>query len=649
MVLKPLLGEIMTDMGFITKRQLEKALIRQKEIFKQRTLTKKAQASGPIYESRIARYHEKTPLLGIILNYMGLATLEEIEKALEKQRETTDIYRSMDSEKLGRVLEIGAVINSTIHLDEVIILIMKFVNRVVDSASSTLMFRDDKTGDLIFTIPMGIKKDEFNEVRVPFGKGIAGWVAEREKPLLIQNAEEDPRYNPEFDRTNGSKIKTILCLPLKAKSGLIGVLEIINKLDGTPFTEEDTLLLRIFAYQTTVAIENARLYSQLKENLEEEVQIQKEMAKYEKVEALGQMASSVAHEFNNLLMHIQGQTSLMLLDMDKSHPYYERLKSIEQAVTRGSEVSKQLLGYARDEKRDVKKIDINEIVERSSEVFGRTKKEVKIYRKYQTDVRAVEADQGQIEHILLNLYKNAWKAMPGGGELFLEVENARLDNDFVKPYDLEPGDYVKISIKDTGIGMDKASQEKIFDPFFTTKETVRGTGLGLASAYGIIKNHRGIIEVQSVKGVGTTFSIYLPAMDRAIKQETEVLSGHTPDQSTVLLVDDEEMIIEVGKEMLEKMNYKVFTTQNGTEAVEIFNENKDNIDLIILDLVMPDMGGGELYDRMREINPDVKVILSSGYSMNGEASAILARGCDGFIQKPFTMNDLSSKIRVILD
>ena len=649
MVLKRLLGDIMKDMGFITKAQLEKALIRQKEIFKERIPQDKIRGAGPILESTIAQYHEKTPLLGVILNYMGLATLEEIEKALDKQAEMSEIYRSLDSKRLGATLEFSAVVNSTIQLDEVITLIMKYVNRVVGSASSVLMLREDKTGDLIFTVPMGTKRDDLNVVRVPAGNGIAGWVAEREKPLLIQNAKEDPRYNPEFDRTNGTEIKTILCLPLKAKSGLIGVLEVINKLDGAPFTEEDILLLSIFAYQSTVAIENARLYNQLKENLEEEVQIQKEMAKYDKVEALGQMASSVAHEFNNLLMHIQGQASLMLLDMDESHPYYKRLKSIEQSVTRGSEVSKQLLGYARDEKHDVKKLDLNEIVERSSEVFGRTKVEVKIYRKYQTDVRPVEADQGQIEHMLLNLYRNAWEAMPGGGELFLEVENVRLDHDFVQPYNLEPGDYVKISIKDTGMGIDKTSQEKIFDPFFTTKETVRGTGLGLASAYGIIKNHRGIIKVQSEKGEGTTFSIYLPAMDGATKQDTKVLTEHTPDKATILLVDDEEMIIEVGKEMLEKMGYKVLTTRNGTEAVEIFEENKDTIELVILDLIMPDMGGGEAYDRMREINPDVKALLSSGYSMNGEASAILARGCDGFIQKPFTMNDLSSKIRVILD
>jgi signal transduction histidine kinase len=580
---------------------------------------------------------------------MGFATIEEIEKALEKQGQMTDVYKSLDSKKLGLTLEISAIVNSTIHLTEVITLIMKYVNNVVSSASNILMLRDHKTGDLVFSVPMGPEKNGLRDIRIPTGKGIAGWVAERERPLLVPDAKEDPRFDSGIDEINGFETKSILCLPLKAKSKLIGVLEVINKLDDTPFTEEDTFLLSIFAYHATVAIENARLYSELKDNLEEEVQVQKKLAEYDKTEALGQMASSVAHEFNNLLMHIQGNISLMLLDVDSSHPHNERLKSIEQSVMRGSDVSKQLLGFARGGKYDVKKMDLNEIVEKSSQVFGRTKNEIKIFRKYQTDVWTVEADQGQIEHVLLNLYRNAWQAMPGGGELYLGVKNIHLDREFVRPYNLDPGDYVKISIRDTGVGMDNDSQERIFDPFFTTKETVRGTGMGLPSAYGIISNHKGVITVQSVLGEGTTFSIYLPTPKKEVKIEREVPREVSHGKETVLLVDDEDMIIEIGKEMLEKMDYKVFATRNGAEAVKIFKENKDIIDLVILDMIMPDMGGGETYDRMKEINPDVKVLLSSGYSVNGEATSILERGCSGFIQKPFSMKDLLSKIRVILD
>jgi signal transduction histidine kinase len=639
----------MADMGFITNSQLEKALTRQKEIFQERTPQEESKEAFPIPQVRIAQSNEKTPLLGIILNYMGFATIEEIEKALDKQGKMTEVYKLLDSEKLGLTLELSAIVNSTIHLPEVISLIMKYVNNVVKSASSVLMLRDQKTGELVFSVPMEQAKDGLRDIRIPSGKGIAGWVAERERPLLVPDAKEDPRFDTDIDERNGFETKSILCLPLKATSKLIGVLEIINKLDNTPFTEEDTFLLSIFAYHATVAIENARLYSELKDNLEEEAQVQKQLAEYDKTEALGQMASSVAHEFNNLLMHIQGNISLMLLDLDSNHPHHERLKNIEQSVMRGSDVSKQLLGFARGGKYDVKTVDLNDIVEKSSQVFGRTKNEIKIYRKYQTDVWTVEGDQGQIEHVLLNLYRNAWQAMPGGGELFLEVENVHLDREFAKPYNSEPGDYVKISIRDTGVGMDKESQERVFDPFFTTKETVRGTGLGLPSAYGIINNHKGIITVQSELGEGTTFSIYLPTPKKEVKKEREVPRRTPPGKETVLLVDDEDMIIEIGKEMLEKMDYKVFTTKNGEEAVKIFKEHKDIIDLVILDMIMPDMGGGETYDRMKEINPDVKVLLSSGYSENGEATSILERGCSGFIQKPFSMKDLLSKIRVILD
>ena len=649
MVLRRLIGEILVDMGCITRLQLEKALIRQKEINKERTSKEEPGKTFPGRELRIAQSSEKTPMLGIILNYLGFANIEDIETALERQEKMIDIYRLFDSKRLGMTLEVSAMLNSTIHLTDVISLIMKHVNSVVESVSSILLLLDPKSGDLISSVPMGQDKDGLRDIRIPIGKGIAGWVAEREKPLLVPDAKEDPRFDPDVDEISGFETKSVLCLPLKANSNLIGVLEVINKLDRTPFTEEDTFLLSIFAYHATVAIENARRHRGVKDKLVKQVKLQKKRAESEKEKALGQMASSVAHEFNNLLMHIQGNISLMLLEVDSKHPHHKRLKSIEQSVMRGSDVSKQLLGFGKVEIYDAEKMDLNEIVEKSSQQFGRTKKEIKIYRKYQTDIWSVEADQGQIEHVLLNIYRNAWQAMPGGGELYLGVKNVQLDRKFVAPYNLDPGDYVKISIRDTGVGMDKDAQKKVFDPFFTTKETVRGTGMGLPSAYGIINKHRGIITFQSEVGKGTIVSIYLPAQKSTVKKEREFPKEAPGGKETVLLVDDEDMIIEIGKEMLEKMDYKVFTTKTGIEAVEIFRENKDIIDLVILDMIMPGMGGGETYDKMKQINPDVKVLLSSGYSVSGEANSILERGCNGFIQKPFSMNDLSSKIRVILD
>ena len=369
----------------------------------------------------------------------------------------------------------------------------------------------------------------------------------------------------------------------------------------------------------------------------------------QKMESIGTLAGGFAHDFNNLLMGIQGRTSLMLMDTDSSHPHLRHLRGIEEYVKSAADLAKQLLGFARGGKYEVKPTDLNELIKRSSEMFGRTKKEITIYRKYQKGIRMAKVDQGQIEQVLLNLYVNAWQAMPGGGELYLETQNITLDEDFSKAYQVEPGRYVKISITDTGVGMDEATQQRIFEPFFTTKVMGRGTGLGLASVYGIIKNHGGIIDAYSKKGEGATFTIYLPASEKEVIKEEELPEAVLKGTETVLLVDDEDMIIDVGEEILKTLGYKLLTAKSGKEAVELYEKNQDRIDMVILDMIMPDMDGGETYDRMKEMNPDIKVLLSSGYSINGKATEILERGCNDFIQKPFNMRQLSQKLRDILD
>jgi CheY-like chemotaxis protein len=282
-------------------------------------------------------------------------------------------------------------------------------------------------------------------------------------------------------------------------------------------------------------------------------------------------------------------------------------------------------------------------------MFGRTKKEIRIHTDHLQDTWTVDVDRGQIEQVLLNLFVNAWQAMPGGGDLHLLSENVALDETYQMPYRVEPGRYVKLSVVDSGVGMDEATQKRIFEPFFTTKEMGRGTGLGLASAYGIIKNHGGHINVYSEKGRGTTFNIYLPASDKAVVQEAPKPRELRRGNETILLVDDEDITIEVGAEILVELGYQVITARNGQEALAVYGDKADAIDLVILDMIMPDMGGGRTYDELKKIDPEIKVLLSSGYSISGEASEILARGCNDFIQKPFNMKQLSEKMRSILD
>ena len=370
----------------------------------------------------------------------------------------------------------------------------------------------------------------------------------------------------------------------------------------------------------------------------------------QKMEAVGTLAGGIAHDFNNLLMGFQGNISLMLMDLGEDHPHCEFLENMERYVKRGSELTRQILGFARGGKYQVKTIILNDLIDKSADMFSRTKKEITIHKKFQEDLWSIEVDQGQIEQVLLNLFVNAWQAMPGGGNLFLETENVTLnENDYDKPYAISPGRYVRISISDTGTGMDKATQERIFEPFFTTKSVGRGTGLGLASTYGIIKNHNGIINVYSEKGHGATFRIYLPASKKQVIKEKARPEAAQGGSEMIMLVDDEEMVADIGKDMLERLGYTVLVAASGTEAIKIFNANRDQVKLVILDMIMPDMSGGETFNRLKAIKPDAKILLSSGYSLNGRASKIMKQGCNGFIQKPFNLKQISRKIREILD
>ncbi len=384
-------------------------------------------------------------------------------------------------------------------------------------------------------------------------------------------------------------------------------------------------------------------------DISEKKAMENQLLRAQKLEAIGTLAGGIAHDFNNLLMGILGNISLMLMHIDPGHPFHERLKNMEEYVQKGSDLTRQLLGFARGGKYEVRTTHLGKFAARSAEVFGRTRKEISIHHTAEKDLWHVEVDRGQMDQVLLNLFVNAWQAMPGGGNLYIAVENAELGAQDVAGFGVKPGRFVKLTVRDTGVGMDEATRSRIFEPFFSTKERGRGTGLGLASVYGIIKNHGGFVGVESEKGVGSTFTLHLPASEKKTEEEDQPESQPDRGRGTILIIDDEEMIVDVGRQMLEALGYSVLTAGGGREGIDAFHRHEKSVDLVILDMIMPDLSGRETFEALRRRNSAVKVLLSSGYSLDSQAKDLMAEGCRGFIQKPFTMAELSRKIREMME
>jgi PAS domain S-box-containing protein len=413
--------------------------------------------------------------------------------------------------------------------------------------------------------------------------------------------------------------------------------------------EKDVIIQTGMIAGTQKSIESITDISARKRIEEQRKTLEAQLQQAQKMEAIGTLAGGIAHDFNNLLMGIQGNTSLALLDIDSSHPNYERLKSIQSHVQNATALTRQLLGFARGGKYEVRPTDLNLLIRHNAHMFGRTRKEIAIHTKFEKNLWTVEVDESQIDQVLLNFYVNAWQAMPQGGKLFIQTANIELDEKSITPFHLQPGKFVKISVADTGVGMDETTRQRIFEPFFTTKKMGRGTGLGLASAYGIIQNHGGFIDVHSSKGQGANFDIYLPVSPKKVVTQEKPPPVRVDGNEMILLIDDEDMIVDIGRQILKTLGYRTITAGSGQDAIECFKKRRNEIDLVILDMIMPDMNGEQTYLNLKRLDPDVKVLLSSGYSIDGQAAKIMQQGCNGFIQKPFHLQHLSTKIREILD
>jgi len=378
---------------------------------------------------------------------------------------------------------------------------------------------------------------------------------------------------------------------------------------------------------------------------EEQHRLEQQLFQSQKMDAIGKLAGGVAHDFNNILTGIQGLVSLLRIKLASDEQSGSRLTKIEEQVQRGARLTSQLLNLARDEQSEKKVISINELVKKSAALFKETRKGISMELDLPDGLPPVEADPGRMEQVLLNLYINADHAMPDGGSIIIKTSGVTIGDPDSHIFNIHPGDYLKISVTDTGTGMDSGTLKRIFEPFFTTKSEMGGSGLGLASAYGIIRNHGGIINAYSEPGGGSTFNIYIPSTSKSVSEESS-LPEKTVYHGTgnILVIDDERSILESASEMLTILGYTVLQAESGDEAINIYSEKYNSIDLIILDMIMPGMSGSQVLKSLRDINPEARIILSSGYILKGDSLKVIEHEYSSFIQKPYNFLDLSSVV-----
>jgi signal transduction histidine kinase/CheY-like chemotaxis protein len=439
-------------------------------------------------------------------------------------------------------------------------------------------------------------------------------------------------------------IHQVICYPITLEKAISGALVL--------FLERPTdnaSYFRIFSIQCSLVLQFS---SQIKE-LEDKRRLEDQLHQAQKMEAIGQLAGGIAHDFNNMLSGITGYANLIKRKFGADKPDLRTFSdAIVSAATRASDLTSKLLAYARKGKYQTVAIDMHMAIQEAIALLEHTlDKRIRISQRFEAQLATITGDPTQIQNMVLNLAINGRDAMADGGDLIFRTEtiilNAGLSMD--GRYEISAGNYLVLSVTDTGIGMDESTKKRLFEPFFTTKEVGKGTGLGLASVYGTVKSHGGFIVVESEPGRGSTFRIYLPvaheppAIPLAPKTEM-VIRGH----GNVVVVDDEEMIRNLTKEILTFLGYAVVTCKDGPEAIAYFSLHAAEVDLVILDVIMPKMDGHETYRELQRIKPDVKVIITTGYSISEDTSKIINRGVAGFIQKPFESGPLSQLVHDVI-
>ncbi len=637
-------------------------------------------------------------LLGFYLLWALIRSITRLQRGLEKlsRGEITTIKMDGEPSQLREVAEIISALNQlTIDFREnaaqlehfieqfaTLAEITEFTARIPDirellelilskaviatgaRRGSVLLLRDNGT-ELEIVAREGWQLVDRGNTTVPLKGSVAEKVITTSKPLLVEHMDRESDLNRANDPTTYTS-PSFLIVPLKTNSATVGAVCLSEKWGDVPFTAQDQQFLTVLLGQVGFAVENARLLKQAREaayNLSQTVQEQEleieeahhQILQSQKLSALGHLAGGVAHDFNNMLQAILGHTAIAQRGLEQDPRRYAALEHVLQAAERAGALISQLLAFGRRQTLKTQVLGLNSIVEdlvkMMEQLIGSTVG-IELTLDLDDDSGRVKADPRQVEQVLMNLCLNARDAMPNGGRLDVRTGTADLDQGFCERHPwAHTGTFSFFSVSDTGCGMDDDTRHQIFEPFYTTKEPGRGTGLGLSTAYGIVKQHGGMIDVESAPGQGTTFTVYLPLTDQPVDQREKPVEQALAvgGRETILLAEDEDAVREWVTEVLEEAGYAVLQAENGQAALQLFEEHADSVDLALIDAVMPELSGFDLCQHILGRRPDVKILFCSGYSVNTIPGDFLEENNLQLLQKPFISETLLRCVRETLD
>jgi signal transduction histidine kinase/DNA-binding response OmpR family regulator len=505
-------------------------------------------------------------------------------------------------------------------------------------------------GDELYVAAVrGENRERLLGQRVPLDETISGWITRERRPLMLQGEVNDKRFRPVWPHP---EITSSISIPMQVANKVVGTLNINALNRPRPFTLAQQKVLMILASTAAAALESASLHTQVM-RAEQNYRLEEQLRHSQKMEAIGQLAGGVAHDFNNLLTAINGYSSLALQRANPDSRTKTYLEEIKKAGDRAANLTRQLLAFGRKQMLKPVALNLNEVVFDMNKMLRRLiGEDIKFDAKLDPQLKKIKADPGQIEQVLVNLVVNSRDAMPQGGALTIETANFEVDQQYTgKLLALPPGGYVMLAVSDTGCGMSIETKARIFEPFFTTKDKGRGTGLGLSTVYGIVKQSGGNIWVYSEPNRGTTVKVYLPHFD-CDKEQAErpgVEKAAPRGSETILLVEDEDVVRGLARQILQQAGYNVLDAGSGDEALRMCREHSDPIHLLLTDVVMPETSGKEIAQSLTSLRPGTCVLFMSGYTDDAIVHHGVLDSNVEFIQKPFTPVALARKVREVLD